>query len=332
MQVLGEQQQAGGHARHDLVRVALQVRHRAGLPHLLLEQPRALLLAVERDEEAGQGQEQEGGRRAGQPPRALELGERLVAVHLEHERPAGGRDPAHRGQHRHAAIVHRLADRLVALRAARLGERAQGAERALRHLGVGRDGLAQRGEKGGRLGRRGPPGASRRCASAPRRRRGAGRDRPPAWPPSVTTPRSGRVSPSRPAGAPSEKTGTVTTSSRPAPSPASSKRGFRLFATRAACCAACSSSPAASPGSGRRSGPPRGRRRPRPRCPRSRRRRRRGSGAARAPRRPGPGPRAARAPPGRRPALPRRRGGPRASSTRDGSGRPRWWRGGSSSG
>ena len=36
--------------------------------------------------------------------------------------------------------------------------------------------------------------------------------------PSVTTPRSGRVSPSRPAGAPSEKTGTVTTTSgwRPA--------------------------------------------------------------------------------------------------------------------
>ena len=151
MQVLGEQQQAGGHARHDLVRVALQVGHRAGLPHLLLEQPRALLLAMERDEEAGQGQEQEGGGRAGQPPRALELGERLVAVHLEHERPAGGRHPAHRGQHRHAAIVHRLADRLVPL-GGRAREHAEAAERALRDLGVGRDGLAQRGEKDGRLG------------------------------------------------------------------------------------------------------------------------------------------------------------------------------------
>mgnify|MGYP001181015498 CR=1 FL=1 len=46
VQVLGEQQQAGGHARHDLVRVALEIRHRARLAHLLLEQPRALLLDI----------------------------------------------------------------------------------------------------------------------------------------------------------------------------------------------------------------------------------------------------------------------------------------------
>ncbi len=103
-----------------------------------------------RDEEAGQGQEQEGGGRAGQPPRVLEVGERLVAVHLEHERPAGGQDPAHRGQHRHAAVVDRLADRLAPL-GGRPGERAQGAERAPRHLGVGSNGLAQRREIGGRL-------------------------------------------------------------------------------------------------------------------------------------------------------------------------------------
>jgi hypothetical protein len=174
VQVFREQEQAGGHARHDLVRVALETRHRAGLAHLLLEQPGALLLAVERDQEAGQGQEQEGGRRAGEPSRPLEVGERLVAVHLEHERPAGGRDTAHRGQHRHAAVVHRLADRLVAL-PARDQARARGRAASLRRRWkrrLKRPAARPRDDQNVSL-----------AWSAPRRRRGAGRGRPPAWRP-----------------------------------------------------------------------------------------------------------------------------------------------------
>jgi hypothetical protein len=38
---------------------------------------------MERGEEAGQGQEEERGGRAREPPRALELGERLLAVVTE---------------------------------------------------------------------------------------------------------------------------------------------------------------------------------------------------------------------------------------------------------
>ncbi len=64
--------------------------------------------------------------------------------------------------------------------------------------------------------------------------------------PRVTTPSSGRGSPSGPAGAPSMKTGTVITSRRSAPAPVSSKRGFRIAATSAAALAGSSAAAPAS--------------------------------------------------------------------------------------
>jgi hypothetical protein len=100
---------------------------------------------VQGDQEPGEGQQQEGGRRAREPAGALELGEDLAAIDLEGQQPVGRRHPPHRGDHRHVTVVDRLRHRLAALGRG-LGQRAQLRERALHRRGLRRGGLARRGQ------------------------------------------------------------------------------------------------------------------------------------------------------------------------------------------
>jgi hypothetical protein len=132
VEILRQEQESRGHARHDLVGVALQVGHGARLPHLFLEQAGALLLAVQRDQEAGEGEQEERGGRARELPGAVELREGPLALDLEGEDPAGRRHAAHRGEHRHPAVIRHLGHRLASL-GRRPGERAQLHERRALH-------------------------------------------------------------------------------------------------------------------------------------------------------------------------------------------------------
>ena len=104
-QVGAEEQEAGGHARDDRLRIPPEVEDRALLLHLRVQEGGALLLAPEADQQAGECQEEEGRRHARELPRAPELGEGLFTVDLEDEAPGGRRDPADGGKGRHRAIV-----------------------------------------------------------------------------------------------------------------------------------------------------------------------------------------------------------------------------------
>ena len=104
-QVGVEEQEAGGHARDDRLRIPPEVEDRALLLRLRAQEGGALLLAPEADQQAGERQEEEGRRRARELPRAPELGEGLLAVDLEHEAPGRRRDPTDGGKALHRAIV-----------------------------------------------------------------------------------------------------------------------------------------------------------------------------------------------------------------------------------
>ena len=112
-QVGAEEQEAGGHARDDRLRIPPEVEDRALLLHLRAQERGALLLAPEADQQARERQEQEGRRHARELPRAPELGEGLLAVDLEHEAPGRRRDPADGGEGRHRAIVDELREAVV---------------------------------------------------------------------------------------------------------------------------------------------------------------------------------------------------------------------------
>ena len=112
-QVGGEEQEAGGHARDDRLRIPPEVEDRALLLHLRAQERGALPLAPEADQQAGERQEEEGRRQAGELRRAVELGEGLLAVDLEHEAPGRRRDPADGGKARHPAIVGELPEAVV---------------------------------------------------------------------------------------------------------------------------------------------------------------------------------------------------------------------------
>src|SRR5262249_35193145 len=117
------------HARDDLVRVPLEVGKGALLLDPGAQELRALLLAPEADQEAGQRAKEEGRRRPRELTGAIELGHRLVAVDLEDEPPIRGRDPADGGEDRHRAVVDHLAEgHAAALRARR--QLSEGLERA----------------------------------------------------------------------------------------------------------------------------------------------------------------------------------------------------------
>src|SRR5207245_10261605 len=112
------------HRGDDLLGVALQVEDGALLLHLVAEQGRALALAPEADQHAGQGQGEEGARETGQLARLIEVGQRLFATDLEDETPAGRRDPARGREDGGGAIVEHLAEGLAPVRRA-LGARDQ---------------------------------------------------------------------------------------------------------------------------------------------------------------------------------------------------------------
>ena len=86
-QVGAEEQEAGGHARDDRLRIPPEVEDRALLLHLRVQEGGALLLAPEADQQAGECQEKEGRRHARELPRAPELGEGLFTVDLEQRGP-----------------------------------------------------------------------------------------------------------------------------------------------------------------------------------------------------------------------------------------------------
>ena len=123
-QVGGEQEQARRHRGDDLLGVTLQVEDGALLLHLVAEQGRALALAPEADQHAGQGQGEEGARETGQLACLVEVGQRLFAIDLEDETPAGRRDPARGREDGGGAIVEHLAEGLAPVRRA-LGARDQ---------------------------------------------------------------------------------------------------------------------------------------------------------------------------------------------------------------
>ncbi len=129
-QVGRQEQQSRGHRGDDLLGVALQVEDRALLLHLLAQERRALALAPQAEQQAPERQRQECRAEARQPARLVEVRQRLLAVHLEHEAPAGGGDPAGGREDGRGAVVEDLAEGVAALGGA-LRQRAQRFERAV---------------------------------------------------------------------------------------------------------------------------------------------------------------------------------------------------------
>jgi hypothetical protein len=111
-EIRGEHEQPRGHRGHDLLRVALEVEDGALLLDLITQERGTLPLAPEAEEETGEGQGEEARREAGEPPRLIEVGERLLAVDLDHEAPSRGHDPACRRERGSGAVVEHLAERV----------------------------------------------------------------------------------------------------------------------------------------------------------------------------------------------------------------------------
>ena len=108
-QVARQHEEAGRHARHDLLGVALQVEDGALLPDLVAQELGALALPPEADEEGALGEDEEDRGGGGEIARLAEVLQRLLAVDLEHEAPGRPGDPAGGREHGSAAIVRDLA-------------------------------------------------------------------------------------------------------------------------------------------------------------------------------------------------------------------------------
>src|SRR5215813_10791373 len=104
-QVFGQHEKSGGYRGHDLLRVALEVEDGALMLDLIAEEGRALSLAPEAEEEAGEGEREEARREAGELARLVEVRKGFLAIYFDHEPPARLHDPAHRREGGRSAVV-----------------------------------------------------------------------------------------------------------------------------------------------------------------------------------------------------------------------------------
>src|SRR5262249_57517083 len=84
-QVCGQHEKSGGYGGHDLLRVAFEIEDGALLLDLIAEEGRALSLAPEAEEEAGEGEREEASREARDLGRLVEIPGGFRRICFDHE-------------------------------------------------------------------------------------------------------------------------------------------------------------------------------------------------------------------------------------------------------